>query len=136
MRIQPEVPDLFFLFAKMVGDTGGDARRYGVITAKNQRKKTLAQCFFSSSRDIAAGLGNLLHIFGALFADRHFFRLLHRKIADVFHLKTQLLDAGLQPRATKRGRAHIDAPAALPQIHRYPDDANFLRHVLSVTRCS
>src|SRR5260370_4659946 len=66
---------------------------------------------------------------GALFTNGHFFRLLDGEIADVFDLKAEFLDAGLETCAAKGGRAHIHAAAALAEVHRNADDANFLRHI-------
>jgi hypothetical protein len=37
--VEPEVADLFFVFAEIVCDAGGYARGDGVITAQNQWKK-------------------------------------------------------------------------------------------------
>jgi len=38
--------------------------------------ETFAERFFGSGGNIAASFGNFLQILGALFTDRHFFRLL------------------------------------------------------------
>src|SRR5258708_6304915 len=42
VRIQPEVADLFFILAKIIGDAGGYASRDGMVPAENQREKTFA----------------------------------------------------------------------------------------------
>jgi hypothetical protein len=57
--------------------------------------------------------------------------LLDGKIADVFDLKAQFLDAGLKTRAAKGGRAHVHAAAALAEVHGDADNANFLGHAMT-----
>jgi hypothetical protein len=42
VRVQPEVADLLFVFAEIVGDAGGYACGNGVVSAENEREKTLA----------------------------------------------------------------------------------------------
>src|SRR6266581_3744058 len=85
-----KVDDLLFVFAEIVGDSGGYPCGDGVVTSKNERKKTFTQRSFSRSGNIGAGFGNFLQVFGAFFADGHFFRLLDGKVADVFDLQAQL----------------------------------------------
>ena len=83
---------------------------------------------------IPTSFSNFLEIFGAFFAELHFFGLLDFEVADVFDLMAELLDARLQASAAKGGRAHIHAAAALAEVHGNADDANFLRHVSLVFR--
>ena len=128
MRVEPQVANLLFVSAEIVGDAGGYSRRDGMIAAKNQWQKTLIQGLFGSGGDIGAGLGNLLQVLGTLFADGHFFRLFDGEIADVFDLQAQLLEAGLETCSAQGGRSHVHAAAALAEVHGDADDANFLRH--------
>ena len=76
----------------------------------------------------SAGLGDFLQILGAFFADGHFFGLLDFEVADVFDGEAEFLDRGLEAGAAEGGRAHVDAAAALAEVHGDADDSDFLRH--------
>jgi len=102
-----------------------------MVSTENQRKKTLLERFLDGDTQILAGIGNFLHILGALFADGHFLRLLHGDVADILDLETEMLDARLQTGDAKRGRAHVHAAAAGAEVHGYADDANFVRHKIA-----
>ena len=85
VRIEPDVADLFFFFAEMT------RRRRAATPAamewsppRTSGRKPSFRDFSTRLGDVLAGLGDFLHILGALFADRHFFRLLHFNVADVF----------------------------------------------------
>ena len=126
--VEPEVADFFFVFAIVGSDAGSDASGNGVITAENEREKTFAERFFDGGGEISASFSDFLKILGALFADLHFFGLLHFEVADVFDVEAELLDARLKAGASKGRRAHVHAAAALAQVHGYADDSDFLRH--------
>ena len=133
MRVKPEVADFLFLKAKMRGHAGRRADRDGVIPTKHEREEALAQGFFDRLANVPAGFRNFLKILRALFADGHFFGLFHSEVADVFHRVAELFDGGMQARTAEGGRAHVHAAAALAEVHGDADDANLLRHFLSVT---
>ena len=100
----------------------------GVVAAEYQRKKSLRKRLLGHLRQAAAGFRDLVQIFGALFAVGLLFGLLHGHVADVFHRVPQLFEPRLQPGHAQRRGAHVHAAAALAQVHRHADDANFLRH--------
>ena len=126
--VEPDVADVFFLLAIELRDARRYACRDGVITAKHKRKKSFVQRFADGLGDVQARFSDFLEIFGAFFADRHFFGLFYFQIADVFDGVAQLLNCGLQAGASKRGGAHVDAAAALAEVHGNADDSHFLRH--------
>jgi hypothetical protein len=72
------------------------ADSYGVVAAKNQRHEFLFQAFLNNFGQVFTGFGDFRHVLGALFTDRHFFRLLDGDVADVFDLMTKVLQARLQ----------------------------------------
>src|SRR5712692_36598 len=126
--VEPKVADLFFVLAEMGSDAGGNPYGDGMVAAENEGEKTFDKRFFDGGGDITAGFGNFLQVLGALFADGHFFGLLDGEIADVFDLKAELFDAGLEARAAKGRGAHVHAAAALAEVHGHADDADFLCH--------
>jgi len=128
VRVKPQVADFFFVFAIVRGDPGSNSSSDRVIATENKRQKSFAERFLDGRSEILAGLRDFLQILGALFADLHFFRLLHFEVADIFHVRAKLLDPRLQSSAAQGGRAHVHAAAALAQVHRHTNDANFLRH--------
>jgi len=40
VRVEPEVANLFFIFAEIIGDAGGYTSGDGMVTAENDREKT------------------------------------------------------------------------------------------------
>src|ERR1043166_124055 len=78
--------------------------------------------------NVFTGFRDFLQIFRALFADVHFLGLFDFEVAYIFHGVTKLFQGSLQAGSAKSRRAHIDAAAALAEIHGDADDANFLWH--------
>src|SRR5580692_6230800 len=101
----------------MRGNAGSDASGDRMVAAEDEREETFAERFLDGGGEILAGLGDFLEIFGSFFADLHFFGLFDFEIADVFDGVAELLDARLQARAAKGGRTHVDAAAALAEVH-------------------
>ena len=96
-----------------------------MIAAKHQRHETLRERSLRHLGEAAAGLGDFMQIFGALVAVVLFLGLLHGNVADVFHRMAERLQALLESRDAQCGRAHVHTAAALAEVHRYSDDANF-----------
>ena len=126
--VKPEVADLLFVLAEMGGNTCRDTYRDGMIAYKNEREIAFRKGLVDGGSDVLAGFGDFLKVFGALFPKVHFFGLLDFEVADVFHGVAELLNARLESRAAKGGRAHVNAAATLSEVHGNADDANFLGH--------
>ena len=128
--VEPDNADVFFLLAIEMRHAGGYTRRDGMIAAQDERQKRVRQRFLDDLGHIDTGFRDFLQIFCALFADRHFFRLLHFEIADVFDGVAEFFDGGLQACTAESRRAHVHAAAALAEVHGNADDSHFLRHGL------
>jgi len=97
VRVKPEVADLLFFLAEMVGDAGGHACGDGMVTAENEREKTFIKDFSAAAATSLQVSAISCKYLARFSADGHLFRLLDGKIADVFDLEAELLDAGLEP---------------------------------------
>src|SRR5262245_52610204 len=100
-----------------------------MVSAQNQGQKSFSKRLLDRPRNVLAGFCNLLQILRALFADRHFFWLLHFQVADVLDGVPKLPDRRLQSRTAQRRGTHVDTAAALAQVHGHTNDSHFLRHV-------
>src|SRR5262249_43914694 len=101
VRIEPDVTDFLFVFAKMSTDASANSRRDRMIAAEHKRQKSFAQSLLGRFGNVGAGFGDFLQILGAFFADGHLFRLLYFEVADVFDGMAELLDGRLQSRAAQ-----------------------------------
>src|SRR5215475_14768334 len=128
MRVEPDVADFFFVFAKVPSNARGDSSGDGMVSAKNEGQKSLPERFLGGLGDVCTGFSDLLQILGALFADGHFFWLFDFEVADVLDRVPEFLDCGLQARSAQRRGPHIHATAALAQVHGHTNDSYFLRH--------
>ena len=99
-----------------------------MVAAQHQRQESFVERFLGDLREAAAGFGDFVQILRALFAVVLLFGLLHGDVADVLDLVAELLQSRLQAGDAQRRRAHVHAAAALAEVHRHSDDANFLRH--------
>src|SRR5277367_623893 len=115
----------------MRGGAGGGSYRDGMIAAENQRGEILIQRLFDGVGQALAGAGDFVQVACAFFAVGLLFRLWYGNVANIFHVAPELLQPRLQAGHAQRGGAHIDAAAARAQVHRYADDAYFIRHKFS-----
>ena len=128
VSIEPDATDLLFFFAEMRGDAAGGTRGDGVISAKDQGHEAFIERFLYGVAKFLAGVGDFIDVLGAFLANGHFLSLLHDDVSDVFDLKSEVLDAGLQTGNAQGGGPHINAAAAGAEVHWNTDDADFLRH--------
>src|SRR5215471_13567419 len=112
----------------MRSDAGGNACCNGVVSSKNQWEEALAQRLLGGLGNVETGFRDLLQVFCTLLANRHFLRLLHFKVADVFYRVAKLFDGRLQTGAPQSGGPHVHAAAGLAEVHGHTNDANFLWH--------
>src|SRR5277367_1704062 len=115
----------------MGGGAGGGSDRNGMIAAENQRGEIFVQGLLYSVSQALAGAGDFVQVARAFFAVGLLFRLWHGNVANIFHVAAELPQASLQTGHAQRRGAHVDAPAARAQVHRYADDAYFIRHEFS-----
>ena len=129
MGVEPDVADVFFLLAIEIRDAGGDSCCDRVVASQNERQKILPASIYRRLLATSPQVSAISCKYLARFSpDGHFFGLLHFHVADVFDGEAEFFDGGLEAGAAESGGAHVDAAAALAEVHGNADDSYFLRH--------
>ena len=78
---------------------------------------------------VADSFRDFIEILSFFFAVVLLFGLANLNVTNVFHLAAELPETRLKSCDAQSGRTHVHAAAARAEVHRHPDDSDFLWHL-------